>query len=59
MTGLPESARPRERLLRLGIGALSDPELVAILLGSDRPEGLTLVTADEDLQAFGPVTTLW
>ncbi|WP_255470926.1 type II toxin-antitoxin system VapC family toxin [Pseudarthrobacter sp. B4EP4b] len=22
-------------------------------------EGLTLVTADEDLQAFGPVATLW
>ena len=30
---LPESDRPRERLARLGPGALSGPELLAILLG--------------------------
>lgn len=33
---LPESERPRERLLRLGTVALSDAELVAIQLGSGR-----------------------
>jgi hypothetical protein len=29
---LPESERPREKLARLGAGALSDAELIAILL---------------------------
>lgn len=32
MADLPEGDRPRERLLRLGAGALSDAELLAILL---------------------------
>lgn len=31
---LPEEERPRERLMRLGPGALSNPELLAILIGS-------------------------
>jgi PIN domain nuclease of toxin-antitoxin system len=30
-----------------------------ILAAQAMVEGLTLVTADEDLQAFGPVATLW
>src|SRR5690606_5907168 len=30
----PEDERPRERLLRLGVAALSDAELLAILLGT-------------------------
>lgn len=35
---LPEEDRPRERLLRLGAAALSDRELLALLLGSGRGE---------------------
>ena len=31
---LPRSERPRERLIDLGVGALSSAELLAILLGS-------------------------
>ena len=44
---LPESERPRERLLRLGAVALSDAELVAIQLGSGRQgeSALELATA--------------
>lgn len=34
---IPESDRPRERLLRLGPGALTNEELLAILIGSGRP----------------------
>ncbi|MDM8555465.1 DNA repair protein RadC [Desulfococcaceae bacterium HSG7] len=33
LTELPEHDRPREKMLRKGAGALSDKELVAILLG--------------------------
>lgn len=39
---IPEDARPRERLLRCGGKALSDAELLAILLRSGRP-GLSVV----------------
>lgn len=44
---LPESERPRERLLRLGTVALADAELVAIQLGSGRrgESALELATA--------------
>ncbi|GAA4603825.1 DNA repair protein RadC [Actinoallomurus liliacearum] len=34
---LPEEDRPRERLLRLGPEALSDRELLALVLGAGRP----------------------
>lgn len=34
MKELPAEERPRERLMRLGPGALSNPELLAILIGS-------------------------
>ena len=37
MTALPVHDRPRERLLALGAGALSDQELLAILLRSGAP----------------------
>ena len=33
----PKSERPRERLLSLGVGALSDGELIAVLLGMSPP----------------------
>jgi len=34
ISGWPEGDRPRERLLALGAGALSDAELIALLLGT-------------------------
>jgi DNA repair protein RadC len=34
VTDLPELDRPRERLLKLGAGALSDRELLALILGA-------------------------
>ena len=36
---LPEDDRPRERLLQKGVRALSDAELLAVLLGSGRAGG--------------------
>ncbi len=39
---LPEQERPRERLLRLGTAALTDRELLALLLGSGLP-GLDVI----------------
>ena len=35
---IPEADRPREKLLRKGAPALSDQELLAILLGKGTPE---------------------
>jgi DNA repair protein RadC len=35
---IPEQDRPREKLLRRGAGALSDQELLAVLLGKGTPE---------------------
>ena len=34
---IPEGDRPREKLLRKGAPALSDQELLAVLLGSGTP----------------------
>jgi len=55
---IPEDARPRERLLRCGGKALSDAELVAILLRSGSP-GLSVVRmASEVLDECGGLTRL-
>ena len=55
---IPEDGRPRERLLRCGGKALSDAELVAILLRSGRP-GLSVVQmASEVLDECGGLTGL-
>jgi DNA repair protein RadC len=37
ISDIPEQDRPREKLLRKGAGALSDPELLAVLLGKGTP----------------------
>lgn len=58
MTDLPARERPRERLLRLGSGALSDAELVAILLGSGRPGVSVVALAQALLVEFGAVAAL-
>lgn len=42
---LPEAERPRERLLRLGREALSDAELVALVIGGDLELAHALVAA--------------
>ncbi len=49
---------PRERLLRLGSGALSDAELVAVLLGSGMRGSPVGVLAQELLQAGGGLRAL-
>ncbi len=55
---LEPEQRPRERMLRLGPDALSDTELVALLLGSGRRGAGALETAGELLAASGGLTGL-
>jgi DNA repair protein RadC len=43
ISDIPEQDRPREKLLRKGAGALSDPELLAVLLGKGAP-GMDVMT---------------
>ena len=49
----PESMRPRERLAARGADALSDAELLAILIGSGRPGRSAVATAHDVLQKVG------
>jgi DNA repair protein RadC len=49
MYELPEAERPRERLLAYGADALSNAELIAILVGSGRPGGSALDVASRVL----------
>lgn len=54
----PEEQRPRERLFRYGPGALSDPELLAVLLQSGL-RGRTAIDLGRDLlQHFGSLRGL-
>jgi DNA repair protein RadC len=55
---LPADARPREKLLARGAGALSDPELLALLLRTGTKERGVLQMAEEVLQAFGGIAGL-
>jgi len=55
---LPEELRPRERLLRGGPQALSDAELVAILLGSGSPGQNALGLAEELLVRYDSLAGL-
>ncbi len=50
LTKLPENERPRERLLHSGGAALSDAELLAILLRTGRP-GLSAIEMGQELIA--------
>jgi DNA repair protein RadC len=50
---LPLDARPREKLLARGAGALSDAELLALLLRTGLPGKSVLHMAQELLDAFG------
>ena len=47
-----EDLLPREKLARLGPGALSDAELVAIFLRTGRPGRNVLQVADDVLRAY-------
>ena len=53
MTEVPPADRPRERLLELGPGSLSDAELIALQLGSGRPGASALDVARHLLAAWG------
>lgn len=55
---LPASERPREKLLDHGPGALSEAELVALLLGRGGTHGSALDLARALLQRFGGLRSL-
>ncbi|WP_239476802.1 JAB domain-containing protein [Nocardia arizonensis] len=55
---LPSGQRPRERLLALGPQVLSDPELLALLLGQGRPGASALDMAAELLAEHGGIAGL-
>ena len=55
---LPEEARPREKLLARGPGALSDAELLALLLRTGLPGTNALQMGQELLDKFGGVAGL-
>ena len=55
---LPEDARPREKLLARGPGALSDAELLALLLRTGIPGKNALQMGQELLDNFGGVSGL-
>ena len=54
----PVSEHPRQRLLRQGPAALSDAELLALLLGGGSAGTLALERARSALRRFGAVGTL-
>ena len=55
---LPEDARPREKLLARGPGALSDAELLALLLRSGIPGKNALQMGQELVDTFGGIAGL-
>ena len=55
---LPSDARPREKLLARGPGALSDTELLALLLRTGTAGRSVLVMAQELMDRFGGVAGL-
>lgn len=56
---LPEHERPRERLLRLGPAALSDAELLAVLLRTGPPGRSVLDLAGALINRFGGLCALF
>ena len=54
----PIDERPREKLLERGAAALSDAEILAILLGSGRKGRSALDVARDALQSFGSLRQL-
>ena len=58
LRGLPASARPREKLLQRGPAALSDAELLALLLRTGLPGKNVVQLAQELLDRFGDMAGL-
>ena len=58
MRDLPTEVRPREKLLALGPAALSDTELLALLLRTGTPGRHVLHMASELLAQFGGISGL-
>jgi len=58
LKALPEEERPRERMLREGIDALSLSELIAIVLGSGTQGKSVLKLSQEILERFGGLEQL-
>lgn len=58
LKSLPQEERPRERLLRDGVEALSIPELIAIVLGSGMQGKSVLDVSTEILSHFGSLERL-
>jgi DNA repair protein RadC len=58
LTDLPPDARPREKLLARGAGALADAELLALLLRTGLPGKNVLLLAQELLDQCGGITGL-
>jgi DNA repair protein RadC len=58
LKGLPADARPREKLLQRGPGALSDAELLALLLRTGVPGKNVVMLAQELVDRFGGVAGL-
>ena len=54
----PEQERPREKLLARGCGALSDAELIAVLLGSGVPGKDAIALGRELLSTSGGLSAL-
>jgi DNA repair protein RadC len=55
---IPADARPREKILALGPGALADAELIALLLRTGYKGTSVLQLAQQMLDAFGGLTGL-
>jgi DNA repair protein RadC len=58
MASVPVVDRPREKLLRAGVDALGDNELVALLLGSGMRSRGALIVAQDVIEAAGDVPGL-
>ena len=58
LRALPQDARPREKLLARGPAALSDAELLALLLRTGLPGKNVLMLAQELVDHFGGVAGL-
>ena len=58
MKDLPPDARPREKLLARGVGALGDAELLALLLRTGIPGTNVLQLAQQLLDTFGGIAGL-
>lgn len=58
MADLPVEQRPRERLRQLGTDALTDAEVVAILIGSGRPDRNAVDVGQELIRTVGGLAGL-